>query len=51
VSNKTKGLYYIFPGQGQGRRKRFLRHLLVALVVGLIAAGLLAGLVYLMSDL
>jgi len=47
VNNKEKNLYYLFPGQGQGRRKRFLRHLTVALVVGLVAAGLLAGLSYL----
>ena len=46
VSHKEKDLYYLLPGQGKGRRKRFLRDLKVAIVVGLIAAGLLAGLIY-----
>jgi hypothetical protein len=46
VSNKEKDLYYLFPGQGQGKRKRLLMHLLVGLVVGLITAALLAGVLY-----
>jgi hypothetical protein len=48
VNNKEKSLYYLFPGQGQGKRKRFLRHLTMAIVVGLLAAGFLAGLSYLL---
>jgi len=47
VNNKEKSLYYLFPGQGQGKRKRFMRNLILAIVVGLIAAGFLAGLSYL----
>jgi hypothetical protein len=47
VSNKEKSLYYLFPGQGQGKRKRFLKHLIVGIVVGLLAAGFLVGLAYL----
>ena len=49
VSRKEKDLYYLFPGQGHGRRKRFFKHLLVGLIVGLIAAALLAGLLYVME--
>jgi hypothetical protein len=46
MSTKEKGLYYLFPGQGKGKRKRFAQHLLAAFIVGLITAGLLAGLFY-----
>jgi len=46
VSNKGKDFYYLFPGQGQGKRKRFLKHQAVAFVVGLIAAAVVAAIVY-----
>jgi hypothetical protein len=46
VSNKGRNLYYLFPGQARGARKRFLRDLRVAFVVGLIVAGLLAVVFY-----
>lgn len=48
VSEKEKSLYYLFPGQGHGRRKRFVKHLTLAIVVGLLAAAFLAGLSYLL---
>jgi hypothetical protein len=51
VNNKEKSLYYLFPGQGQGKRKRFLKHLTVAVVVGLLAAAFLATLAYLLYTL
>jgi hypothetical protein len=44
VSDKGKNFYYLLPGQAQGRRKRFRRDMIAAIVVGLIAAGFLAGL-------
>ncbi len=50
VRKKEKDLYYLFPGQGHGKRKRFFKHLLVGLVVGLITAALLAVLLYVISE-
>jgi hypothetical protein len=46
VSSKEKSFYYLFPGQRQGKRKRFMMHLMVGGAVGLIAAGLVAVLAY-----
>jgi hypothetical protein len=47
MSKKPKSFYYLLPGQGRGARKRFLRNLIVAIVVGLIACSLFAWFVYL----
>jgi hypothetical protein len=42
-------LYYLFPGQGQGKRKRFIKHLIVGFLVGALTAGLMAGAIYAMQ--
>jgi hypothetical protein len=43
-------LYYLFPGQGgRARRQRFIKHMVVAVVVGLIVSGILAGVIYAMQ--
>jgi hypothetical protein len=47
VSRKSKNFYYLFPGQGRGARKRFVRNLIAAVIVGCFAAGLFAWIVYL----
>jgi hypothetical protein len=47
VSRKSKNFYYLFPGQGRGARKRFVRNLIAAVIVGTLAAGLMAGILYL----
>jgi hypothetical protein len=47
VSRRAKNFYYLLPGQGRGARKRFLRNLLVAVIVGSIAAGLLVWIFWL----
>jgi hypothetical protein len=49
VSRKKEDFHYLLPGQGRGARKRFLRNLVVALIVGIIASGLFAGVVYLIQ--
>jgi hypothetical protein len=46
MSKKDKGLYYLFPGQGRGKRKRLIMHLLVGLAVGLLVAGLMVAVFY-----
>jgi hypothetical protein len=43
---KKNDLYYLFPGQGGGKRKRFIRDIVVGCIVGLILAGAMAGLFY-----
>jgi hypothetical protein len=50
VSRKSKNFYYLFPGQGRGARKRFVRNLFVAVIVGSLAAGLLAWIFYLIES-
>jgi hypothetical protein len=50
VSNKAKNLYYLFPNHPQAKRKRLVNHLMVGTVVGLIAAGLLAAMIYTMES-
>jgi hypothetical protein len=44
VSRKDKhNLYYLFPGMGRGARKRFVRNMVVAVLVGLLlSAGMWA---------
>ncbi|HUD47147.1 MAG TPA: hypothetical protein VMR33_09975 [Candidatus Baltobacteraceae bacterium] len=49
MSRKPRNLYYLLPGQGRGARKRFLRNLIVAVIVGCLTAGLLAWLFYLLE--
>ncbi|HZM06492.1 MAG TPA: hypothetical protein VFC44_26115 [Candidatus Saccharimonadales bacterium] len=46
VSKNRKDFYYLFPGQGRGARKRFVRNLLIGLVAGTFISGLLALLWY-----
>jgi uncharacterized membrane protein YccC len=46
VRKKEKSHYYLLPGQGRGARRRFLRNMIVALIVGSITAGLLFWLFY-----
>ncbi len=41
MSKKENNLYYLLPGQGRGARRRYLRNLIVALIVGSLTAGLL----------
>ena len=50
VSRKSKNFYYLFPGQGRGARKRFIRNLIAALVVGCLTAGLMAWIFYLIES-
>jgi hypothetical protein len=47
VSRKSKSFYYLFPGQGRGARKRFVRNHIAAVIVGCIAAGVMALIFYL----
>ena len=50
VSNHGKhrnNLYYLLPGMGHGARKRFWRNMLVGVMVGLLASGLMALLFWL----
>jgi hypothetical protein len=49
VRKKEKSFYYLLPGQGRGARKRYLRNLIVAFVVGSITAGLFFWIVYLLE--
>jgi hypothetical protein len=50
VSRKDKhNLYYLFPGMGKGARRRYLRNMIVAVVVGLILSGGMWALAYWMS--
>jgi hypothetical protein len=44
-----KSLYYLFPGQGQGKRK-YIKHMTAAFVVGVMTAGLLAAAIYYMAQ-
>jgi hypothetical protein len=46
MPKKGKSFYYLLPGQGRGARKRYLRNLVIALVVGLLTCGLFAGIFY-----
>jgi hypothetical protein len=46
VAKKPKSFYYLLPGQGRGARKRYLRNLVVALIVGLLTCGLFVGICY-----
>jgi hypothetical protein len=50
VSRKSKSFYYLLPGQGHGARKRFIRNLIVAIIVGLIISGLIAWFWYLIEE-
>jgi tetrahydromethanopterin S-methyltransferase subunit B len=50
VSRKPKSLYYLLPGQGRGARKRYLRNMIVAIVVGVVIGGLFAWIVYLIES-
>jgi hypothetical protein len=49
VSKKQRNLYYLLPGQGRGARQRFLRNLIVAVIVGSLTAGMVALVIYLTS--
>jgi hypothetical protein len=49
VSRKSKSFYYLLPGQGRGARKRFLRNMIVSIVVGLFVSGLLIWVFYLLE--
>lgn len=50
VSKRRKrDLYYLLPGQGRGARRRFIRNIILALIVGGITAGLLFWLLYLIE--
>jgi hypothetical protein len=44
---KGKSIYYLLPGQGRGARKRFVRNLIVAVIVGSMTAGVFALIFYL----
>jgi hypothetical protein len=41
---------YLFPGQGRGARKKYRRHMLIALTVGLMFAGVLCGVLWLINQ-
>jgi hypothetical protein len=49
LKRKPKNFYYLLPGQGRGARKRFLRNMIAAVVVGCITAGLLGWILYLIE--
>lgn len=49
MSSKKTNFYYLFPGGPHARRKKFVMHLTVGLIVGLIVAGILAATVYAMQ--
>jgi hypothetical protein len=49
VSKKPKSFYYLLPGQGRGARKRYLRNLIVSIVVGLLVCALFSWIVYLIE--
>ena len=50
VGRKPKSFYYLLPGQGRGARKRYLRNLVVSVIIGLLSAGLFAWIVYLVVE-
>jgi hypothetical protein len=43
---KKSNFYYLLPGQGRNARKRHLRNMIVAVVVGLLVCGLFTWLFY-----
>jgi hypothetical protein len=47
LSRKSRNFYYLFPGQGRGARRRFVRNLIAAVIVGCFTAGLMALILYL----
>lgn len=50
VSRKDKhNLYYLFPGMGKGARKRFVRNMIIAVVVGSILSAGIWAVAYFMS--
>jgi len=46
VGNKSKNFYYTFPGSRHANQQRRLRQWMAGIVVGLLTAGLLAGICY-----
>ena len=46
LPKRSHDLYYLFPVAG-GARKRYLRNLMWSLIVGVLASGAIAGLLYL----
>jgi hypothetical protein len=50
MSGKSKDFYYLLPGQGSGGRKRYIRNLIVGIIAGLIASGLLFAFFYLLES-
>ncbi len=49
MSGKPKDFYYLLPGHGRGGRERYVRNLIVAAIVGLIASGLIIAICYLLT--
>jgi hypothetical protein len=47
LPKRRHDLYYLFAGMGHGSRKRFIRNLICALLVGIAVAAALSGLLYL----
>jgi hypothetical protein len=50
VSKKGKNIYYLLPGQGHGARRRWLRNIIVAIVVGVSLSGLMWWFWWLLSS-
>jgi hypothetical protein len=47
LPKRSHDLYYLFPGMARGSRKRFVRNLIWATIIGVIASAMLAGILYL----
>jgi hypothetical protein len=47
LPKRSHDLYYLFPGMAQGSRKRFVRNLVLSIIIGLLVSAALAGILYL----
>jgi hypothetical protein len=46
AKNKKHDLYYLLPGMGKGAREKFVRHFKISILVGILAAGVMALVFY-----
>ncbi len=49
MSRRSKNFHYLFAGQGRGARKRYVRNMIVAFFVGILASALVLGIAYLIE--
>jgi hypothetical protein len=46
LPKRSHDLYYLFPGMAHGSRRRFMRNLIWSVIIGVLASGALAGILY-----